>query len=297
MPVYCRFLIVCLQLLLPVYAQSDDEPLTLTDIAGAVVGDSTLITLAFSRAPRWQEVNMQSRNNLLELQLPNTVAPAAGKIQAIDSPFVANLLPLQRDAQTTSLRVFASTAGKRLQQATTVEVVGKQVIILVDHRKLSPLSPPPRTAAHENGWLAKTQLAAVVVVIVLTLLLCLFGLRRLFLQQAQRTHDTQNQVLRRVGKLSLSPRQHLALIEVYGQRLLFAVSRQRTELLTSTSFKCVDDRQRSTMPAALSQLDNDAYLNQNSLSAQKSIQRNQHYRETLPRTAEHRTAVAQNGVR
>jgi len=303
-PDYRRLLpifFVCILLSLP--NRASGAPLTLTGVNGSVIGNSTLITLDLDRAPAWQEVIVQSRGNLLELRLPDTVASAAGKFHTVNSPYILKLLPLQLDAQTTSLRVFANTEGDLLQKATTVEVAGKQIIVFVDHSKLRPMLPgkATSTSAHGSSWLGKIQLAAIVLVAVLTLLLCLFGVWRIYVWRARRSYDSvQTSVMRSVGQLALSAQHRLALIEVYGQRLLFAVSERGVKLVTATDFNAsaVTNSMPSSSPAAPpTQLDHDIYLNESNLSAQKSMQRGQHYRETLPRMATERTpAAAQNSV-
>ena len=300
-PDYRRLLIALVCMLLPICGWSNDEPLALTGVTGNVIGNSTLITLDLNRAPTWREVSMHSRGNLLELKLPNTTTSSAGKFHPVNSPHVLKLLPLQLDAQTTSLRIFASTEGKLLQQATSVEVAGKQIIVFVDHSKIKPILPNkqlPAQAPSSSSWVGKIQLAAIALVAMLTLLLGIFGLRRLFVWQASRAHDNHSPVLRQIGQLSLTSQQQLALIEVYGQRLLFAVSKRGIKLLTRNDFSPLDDRQSNMppLPSQSPQLDNDIYLNQNNLTAQKSMQRSQqHYRNTLPRhSSEHHTE--QNGM-
>ena len=310
MPDYYRLLVIFICILPSFPSQASTEPLALTGVNGSVIGNSTLITLDLSRAPTWQDVDMHSRGNLLELKLPDTIASDAGKFHTIDSPYVLKLLPLQLDAQTTSLRVFASTEGNLLKQATTVEVAGKQIIVFVDHSKLQPALPNKATSTevYSSGLLGKIQLAAIVLVAVLTLLLCLFGLWRFFIWRERRTHDSmQHSVLRSVSQLRLSTQHHLALVEVYGQRLLFAVSDRCVELMTATDFNvgATDNNKPSGAVTQLpppipprTQLDHDIYLNENNLSAQKSMQRGQHYRETLPHVAADRPPVteAHNGV-
>lgn len=307
MPDYRHLLVIFICMLPSLSSWASIEPLALTGINGSVIGNSTLITLDLNRAPSWQDVTVQSRGNLLELKLPDTVASDAGKFHNVNSPYVLKLLPLQLDAQTASLRVFASTEGHLLQKATMVEVAGKQIILFVDHSKLQPVLPSKTisTEAHGNSWLGKIQLAAIVLVAVLTLLLCLFGLWRFFVWKVRRTHDrVQSSVLRSVGQLPLSAQHHLALVEVYGQRLLFAVSDRSVELMNATDFNAnAGDNNKPSrtaklpMPTPPTQLDHDIYLNESNLSAQKSMQRGQHYRETLPRmTTEQQPEVAQNGV-
>ena len=310
MPDYRRRLLIvfiCMLPSLPNWARA--EPLTLTGVNGRVIGNSTVITLDLDRAPAWQDVAVHSRGNWLAVKLPNTVARDAGTFHPVNSPYILKLLPLQLDAQTTSLRVFASTEGDVLQRATTVEVAGQQIIIFVDHSKLPPVLPSTatRAEAYGSGGLGKIQLAALVLVTVLTLLLCLFGLWRFFVGRARRIHDReQSSVLRSVGQLPLSAQHHLALIEVYGQRLLFAVSARGVELMTTTDFtvSAADNNKPSRavpplpQPTPPTQLDHDIYLNESNLSAQQAMQRGQYYRATLPRVAAARppAAVAQNGV-
>ena len=300
MPDYRHLFIIGICVLPSLSSWARAEPLALTGMDSNVIGNSTLITLDLNRAPTWHEVSMQSRGNLLELKLPDTIASSAGKFHHVDSPYVLKLQPLQLDAHTTSLRVFTSMEGKHLQQATTVEVAGKQIIMFIDHSKLPPPLPSkaPANTIQGNSWVGKVQLAAIVFVAILTLLLCLFGLQRFIIWLARRTQGTHSSVLRNIGQLSLTPQQHLALIEIYGQRLLFAVSKRGIKLLTSTNFNTVDDRQSNMPPSPTPQLDNDIYLNQNNLSVQKSMQRGQYYRETLPRvTAERVPAAGQNRVK
>ncbi len=299
----CRLLAILI-CVLPSWARA--EPLALTGVNGSVIGSSTLITLDLNRAPAWRDVVVQSRGNLLELKLPNTVARDAGKFHPVNSPYVLKLLTLQLDAQTTSLRIFTSTKGNLLQKATTIEVAGQQIIVFVDHNKLQPVLVNKDTylAVPGRGWLGKIQLAAIVLVAVLILMLCLLGLKRIFVWRARRSQGrVQSSVLRSIGQLPLSAQHHLALVEVYGQRLLFSVSERRVELVTTTDFRvsAADDKRPSGVAAQLlqpTQLDHDIYLNESNLSAQKAMQRGQHYRETLPRVAAERppAAVAQNGV-
>lgn len=304
MPDYRRLLAIFVCVLPTLSSWASAAPLTLTGVNGSVIGNSTLITLDLDRAPAWQDVSVQSRGNLLELKLPDTVASAAGKFHTVNSPYILKLLPLQLDAQTTSLRVFANTEGDLLQKATTVEVAGKQIIVFVDHSKLSPVLPgkAARTEAYGSNWLGKIQLAAIVLVAVLTLLLCLFGVWRIYVWRARRgCESVQTSVMRSIGQLPLSAQHRLTLIEVYGQRLLFAVSDRGVKLVTATDFNA--SAAANTMPSSSAvaqptQLDHDIYLNEGNLSAQKSMQRGQHYRETLPRVAAERTApaVTQNGT-
>ena len=309
MPDYRRLLVIFICMLPSLPSRASAEPLALTGVNGSVIGDSTLITLDLNRAPVWRDVAVHSRGNLLELKLPDTVISDAGKFNTVNSPYILKLLPLQLDAQTTSLRVFSSTEGDLLKRATTVEVAGKQIIVFVDHSKLRPVLPSKATSteAYGSGWLGKIQLVAIVLVAMLTLLLCLFGLWRFFVWRARRTHDSvQNSVLRSVSQLPLSAQHHLALVEVYGQRLLFAVSDRCVELMTSTDFNvsAADNNKPSGVvpqlpqPTPPTQLDHDIYLNESNLSAQKTMQHGQHYRGTLPRVAAERPPAVgtQNGV-
>ena len=240
MPDYRHLLVIFICMLPSLPSWASIEPLALTGVNGNVIGNSTLITLDLDRAPSWQEVAVQSRGNSLELTLPDTVISEAGKFNSINSPYVLKLLPLQLEAQTAAVRVFASTEGSLLQKATTIEVAGKQIIVFVDHSKLQPVLPHHKAAnteAQGTGWLGKIQLAAIVLVVLLTLLLCVFGLWRFIRWRARRTHErVQSSVLRSVGQLSLSAQHHLSLVEVYGQRLLFAVSDRTVELMTATDF-------------------------------------------------------------
>ena len=295
MPDYRHLLVIFICMLSSLSSWASIEPLALTGVNGSVIGNSTLITLDLDRAPSWQEVAVQSRGNSLELKLPDTIINEAGKFNSINSPYILKLLPLQLDTQTAAVRVFASTEGNLLHKATTIEVAGKQIIIFVDHSKLQPVLPhrAASTEAAGNSWLGKIQLAAIALVVLLTLLLCVFGLWRFFRWRARRTHDrVQSSVLRSVGQLPLSAQHHLSLVEVYGQRLLFAVSDRTVELMTATDFNAnvVDSAKPSgvmppPLPTPPTQLDHDIYLNESNLSAQKSMQRGQHCRETLPRMA------------
>ena len=307
MPDYLRFVTILVWLLPSLTGWANSTPLALQNVNGSVIGNSTLITLELDRPPAWNEVGVHSRGSSLELHLPNTITDSAGKFHPVSSPYILKLLPLQIDANTTSLRIFANTAGKLLRQATTVEVAGKQIIIFVDHSKLQQVlqgKPSPPVTSASGNWTEKIQLAAIALIAVLTLLLGWFGLRRLWRKQPVR-ENVPSAVLRNIGQLSLSPQQHLTLVEVYGQRMLFAVSEQRVELLTevtlnSASLATGENKQSGTLPMSApptQQLDHDIYLNQNNLSAQKSIQRSPQYRETLPRVAEQQQPMAaQNGT-
>ena len=307
MPDYFRFITILVWLLPSLTGWADNTPLALQNVTGSVIGNSTLITLELDRTPVWNEVGVHSRGSSLELRLPNTTTESAGKFHPVNSPYVLKLLPLQLDANTTSLRIFANTAGKLLRQATTVEVAGKQIVVFVDHNKLQQVlqgKPSPPAASASVNWTEKIQLAALALIAVLTLLLGWLGVRRLWRQRPVR-ENMPSAVLRNIGQLSLSPQQHLTLVEVYGQRMLFAVSEQRVELLTEVTLNTGnlavgENKHSGTVPLPTSptqQLDHDIYLNHNNLSAQKSIQRGQQYRETLPRaTAEQPPVVAQNGT-
>ena len=306
MPDYLRVVIILVWLLPSLTGWADNTPLALQHVTGSVIGNSTLITLELDRIPVWNEVAVHSRGSSLELRLPNTTTDSAGKFHPVSSPYVLKLLPLQLDANTTSLRIFANTAGKLLRQATTVEVAGKQIVVFVDHSKLQQVlqgKPPPPVTNTSGSLTEKIQLAAMVLVAVL-MLLGWFVLRRLWRKQQVR-ENVPSAVLRNIGQLSLSPKQYLTLIEMYGQRLLFAVSEQRVELLTEVTMHPAnsatgENKQSGSMPMSMpptQQLDHDIYLNQNNLSAQKSIQRGQQYRETLPRVAAGQPpAVSQNGT-
>ena len=309
MPDYLRFVTILVWLLPSLTGWANSTPLALQNVNGSVIGNSTLITLELDRPPVWNEVGVPSRGSSLELHLPNTITDSAGKFQPIsNSPYILKLLPLQLDAHTTSLRIFANTAGKLLRQATTVEVAGKQIIVFVDHSKLQQVlqgKPSPPITSASGNWTEKIQLAALALIAVLTLLLGWFGLRRLWRKQQVR-ENVPSAVLRNIGQLSLSPQQHLTLVEVYGQRMLFAVSEQRVELLTEVTLNTASLATGENKPSGMlpmsapptQQLDHDIYLNQNNLSAQKSIQRSPQYRETLPRVAaaeQQQPVVAQNG--
>lgn len=267
-----------------VRAEPDSTSLTLTGISGNVIGDTTLIILELNNAPPWQEVAVHSRGNLLELQLPDVVTNTAEQLHTVNSPYVLKLMPLQLNAHTASLRVFSSTEGSLLQQATTVEVAGKQIIVFVDHNKIEAAvgasrATPATTPVVDNLLTTQMQLAAGALIALCMLLLCIFGLRRLFTASRRSRQLVPSPILCSVGELALSPRQSLALVEVYGQRMLFAVSNNRIELLSSTVYPPSVEKQPGVQLPV--QLDSDIYLNQRDLAAQKSMQRGQHYRETL----------------
>ena len=298
MPVY-RFLLATL-ILLPTAGLASTEPLVLTGVSGKVIGNSTLIMLDLDRTPAWHEVGVQERGNQLELRLPNTINNA-GSLQAVTSPWVLQLLPLQLDANTSALRVFANTEAKRLRTATSVEIAGQQIIAIVDHNKLQqtpsvakahrPVAaaaakahrPAPTAVVHE-GFSEELQIAATVFMALLAVGICFFGLRLLFSARRQQWRNREaNTALRIIGQLPLSSQQQLLLVEVYGQKMLLAVSKQRVELLHSNTvtYSNLPAPERQINPPLASPVtDNDLHLNQNSLSAQKSMQRGHHYHRT-----------------
>lgn len=277
-----------------------DQPIKLTDVSGGAIGKSTLITLKLSAVPAWHEVEVQSRGGFLEFKLPNIVAVDAGGFYDIDSPYVLKLMPVQVTADFTSLRMFVQESGHVVQAATTTEVAGKQIFITIDHRQLEK-NLVTATASRVDGiadtpvqstgtFTEKMQQIGIGLLIVAGLIMILFWLWRVavFLSQ-KRKEDKDVLPLQTICQLHLTRGQKLCLVEVYGQKMLLAVSSDRTEVLLHSTRNSAHSPlaegvtgNKISPPPVSPQRNGDVCLNQHSLSAQKSMQRNQHFnRETL----------------
>ena len=96
--------------------------------------------------------------------------------------------------------------------------------------------------------------------------------------------------LQTISQLSLARGQKLCLVTVYGQKMLLTVSSERVEVLLHITRQGMRPIQTEGVtgnniappPAPVPpQRNGDIYLNQNSLSAQKSMQRNQHFNREI----------------
>ena len=276
------------------------EPAKLLAIHGETIGDSTMVTLDFDNQLTWQDVEIRGHELFIEVKLPQTSAQNIAELQAIDSPYVLKLLPLQLHSETAALRMFVSQRGHLVQQATVSEIAGRQLFITVDHQQLQQLLTEDQRAKTLFGNIGIIEMARWLGIIMIISLSCLFFFywlkraRRWRFSLGNRQRKERRSQLQVIEQLVLATKHKLALVKVHDQQILFGITNEGIQLLAypesprparlplepSNSVTTLDPRELPTQPAT-----NDTLLNQNSLSAQKSIQRSQYFRDTLARPA------------
>ena len=286
-----------IRVLLPIIVGADlaiAEPAKLLAIHGETIGDSTMVTLDFDNQLTWQDVEIRSHELFIEIKLPQTTAENISESQAIDSPYVLKLLPLQLHSESAALRMFVNQSGHLVQQATVSEIAGRQLFITVDHQQLQQLLKEDQQAKTLFGKIGVIEMArwlGIIMIISLSFLFLFYWLKRArswrfsFGNRRRREKKSQLQV---IEQLVLATKQKLALVKVQDRQMLFGVTNEGIQLLAypeppaglplepSNSATTIDSRKSLTQP-----MTNDTLLNQNSLSAQKSMQRNQYFRDTL----------------
>lgn len=277
------------------------EPAKLLAIHGETIGDSTMVTLDFDNQLTWQDVEIRGHELFIEVKLPQTSAENISELQAIDSPYVLKLLPLQLHSETAALRMFVKQRGHLVQQATVSEIAGRQLFITVDHQQLQQLLHEDQQAKTLFGKIGVIEMARWLGIIMIISLSCLFffyWLKRArywrFSLGNRRRKEKKSQ-LQVIEQLVLATKHKLALVKVQDQQMLFGVTTEGIQLLAypeppqptglplepkNSSVTTIVSNEPPTQPTT-----NDTLLNQNSLSAQKSMQRSQYFRDTLARPA------------
>lgn len=280
------------------------EPAKLLAIHGETIGDSTMITLDFDNQLTWQDVEIRSHELFIEVKLPQTSAENISELQAIDSPYVLKLLPLQLHSESAALRMFVNQRGHLVQQATVSEIAGRQLFVTIDHQQLQQLlaeEQQSKTLFSNVGVIEMARWLGIVMIISLSCLFFFYWLKRarrwrVFLGTRRRKEKKSQ--LQIIEQLALATKHKLALVKVQNQQMLFGVTNEGIQLLAypeaprtaglniepSNPVTIVDHCQ-PTPPLTEKPSTNDNLLNQNSLSAQKSMQRSQYFRDTLARPA------------
>jgi flagellar protein FliO/FliZ len=111
---------------------------------GAVDGESdeamSLFNVRFDKKPAWTKLSdLQEHGTFLQLVLPNTVVPNPGEFFEGNSPYVQKIAAFQLTPSSAGVRFFTSESAAKTKQAATVEVLGKRVVVTVDHAQMKKL--------------------------------------------------------------------------------------------------------------------------------------------------------------
>lgn len=290
-----------IRVLLPIIVGADlavAEPAKLLAIHGETIGDSTMVTLDFDNQLTWQDVEIRSHELFIEVKLPQTTAENISESQAIDSPYVLKLLPLQLHSESAALRMFVNQRGHLVQQATVSEIAGRQLFITVDHQQLQQLLKEDQQAKTLFGKIGVIEMARWLGIIMIISLSCLFFFywlkraRSWRFSLGNRRRKEKKSQLQIIEQLVLATKQKLALVKVQDRQMLLGITNEGIQLLAypepPTGLPFEPSKSATTTDPRLSPaptMTNDTSLNQNSLSAQKSMQRNQYFRDTLAQPA------------
>ena len=274
-----RYLSALIFLGIWIATSAEGQSVKLVRMTGNAIGKSTLITLDLSDTPQWQNVEMRTHDVYLEFKLPNTTTNNTGIFHDVESPYVLKLMPMQHSSGTLTLRMFVSERGHLVQRATTAEVAGQQVFITVDHRKLEGILSTYKVRndnTHIDSGFAETIRYIGIVLITVTFMLIFLVIGSRWLSRVRPTNKKKEPTtpLKIISQLSLAAHQKLSIVEVYGQEMLFAVSASSLTLIS----KAKDTLQTSPVVQTTTtdnSPSNDT-LNQNTLTAQKLMQKNQY---------------------
>ncbi len=141
---YCLSL-AALLLVAPPSAAAPAPAVATTAIA-KIDGESdkslSIVTVALTGKPDWQNPTVEDHGTFVQVLLPNTVVPTPGTFLDANSPYITKIAAFQvsnaLSGQTTdaAIRLFVNRDAAAVKQALVSEILADRVVVTLDHKKL-----------------------------------------------------------------------------------------------------------------------------------------------------------------
>jgi flagellar biogenesis protein FliO len=240
-------------------------------ILGLIDGESdnklSVVNVRFNKQPEWTKVSdFEDHGTFIQAVLPDVMVPEPGKFYEGNSPYIKKIAAFQVSAKDAGIRFFLSQPAKHVKQALKAEILGKRVVVTLDHAKLKPLiakkvtvvseaqdivatttvdrsipSPAEKMSADPDtgkiGAAAPNFRAQLINAAIFcgALLLFLLGviLIRPYLRRKRAGGEHAVIDMKTLATLPLAAKQRLSLIEVAGEKILLGVTPENISFITT----------------------------------------------------------------
>ena len=108
-----------------------------TNVFGESSDKISLITINLDKDLKDQKsVKISEHGRYIQVEVPNTIAAKSGSFYESNSPYFKKMALFETSENETALRIFTDEETHVLKSCTDVDIIGKRIIISLDHKKL-----------------------------------------------------------------------------------------------------------------------------------------------------------------
>lgn len=243
---------------------------SLTLIDSASDEASSFVYLTLNSAFESKIPDIQNHSQFLQIHLENTICPEPGKFYDIKSPFIKKAAVFQNTATSSMVRLFLDEPLNDITQAASLALVQNKLVLTLDHKTIAKIAQSQKNQVQASMNIAATtpvptsvalnvknegpdlrtylQNISIYSAALMGLLLLSLTLRRMFINRRRPLKNDQNLRMQIISQLHISPKQKLIIVKIGDENLLFSVSHDQTQLITSMG---MNDKVITKAPHAL----------------------------------------------